>query len=186
MRRILLICVMCVVVATAASAQSNLGIEAGAIFPFGKFGDTTDPSPYIGVRWERQDVNALGQTAVMSYIIRGGYSTLKTQTAFKNSMSLQGREVEDGTFFDVGLATRVYSKKNPLFVGAGASYVDIDRVGNLSGDKTQGIGGFVGLGLSFGGDSVKFDLEGRAAVVAAWEGETLTWGQALLAIAFPF
>ena len=64
------------VLAGPAAAQTNLGVVGGALFPVGDFAETTDISPYIGARYELQDVNALGKVATVSYLVYGGYAFL--------------------------------------------------------------------------------------------------------------
>lgn len=168
--------------AVPAVAQTNVGVGGGILLPTGDFGDFADPSPYIGGRWEVQDVNALGQVAVMSYLVQGGFAFLQTDSDLEALLDEAG-DNSDGSYFDIGLGARVYSTKSPFFVGVGGSYVNVDFAG--PGDSVNGFGVHAGLGLVMDTEAIKVDVEGRANFVLTDE-DNLTHFQVLATIGLPF
>ena len=174
--RLPLFVLLALLTAGSVAAQTNLGIVGGALFPFGDFKDTSDISPYIGARYEVQDVNALGKVATTSYMIYGGY-------AFLLASSDAGTD-ENGGYFDIGLGARVHSKTNGLFAGVGAGYVNFNPAGALS--SSNGLGVMVGLGIATNMTSFKLELEGRGNVGFMEGSQTITSILVLLGIGFPF
>ena len=168
--------------AGTAGAASNLALMGGAMFPVGDFGDATDISPYGGARIEFQDVNARGQTAVISYLAWGGFGLLLADGDYKKVLEAAGEDT-DGTYFDLGIGGRVYTRSK-LFVGAGVSYVNISQPGPGSG--LNGIGFLVELGLCFNQESFKFEIEGRGNAAFLEESADAQNIQVLAAIGFPF
>lgn len=168
--------------AIPAGAQTNLGIVGGLLLPFGDFADVADASPYIGARWEVQDVNVLGQVAVMSFLLQGGFAFLQTDSDLEALLDDAG-STDDGSYFDIGLGTRMYSAASPLFVGVGGNYVNVDVAG--PGDSENGLGLYAGAGVVIDTPSVKFDIEGRANIVFISD-DNLTHFQILAAFGFPF
>ena len=157
--------------AGGAGAQTNLGIVGGALVPVGDFNQTSDVSPYIGARYEIRDVNPLGRVAAMSYHVYGG-------TAF-----LQGQQA-NGNYFEIGLGTRVYSRSNGLFVGAGAGYVNYNPPGPSS--SSNGLGLQVGLGLSTGMTSFRLEIEGRGNIAFLEGSDSIGSFLVLIGLGFPF
>jgi hypothetical protein len=178
--RLPLFILLALTIAGSAAAQTNLAIVGGALFPFGDFGDTSDISPYIGARYEIQDVNALGKVATTSYLIYGGYAFLLTSSDWE---ALVGTD-ENGSYFDIGLGARVHSKANGLFAGVGAGYVNFNPAGVAS--SSNGLGLMVGLGLATNMTSFKLELEGRGNVAFMEGSQTITSVLVLLGIGFPF
>jgi hypothetical protein len=168
--------------AGTAGAASNLALMGGAMFPVGDFADATDISPYGGARIEFQDVNARGQTAVISYLAWGGFGLLLPDPDVEAALEAAGQDT-DGTYFDFGIGGRVYTR-SALFVGAGASYVNLSLPG--PGDSLNGIGFIVELGLSFDRESFKFEIEGRGNAAFLEDSNDFQNLQALAAIGFPF
>ena len=106
MRRVTLLFLVCVFVGVGvAGAQTNLGISGGALLPLGDFEEATDISPYVGVRYEIQDVNALGQVAVLSYLIQGGFAFLQTDSRLETVLDAAG-DKDDGYYFEGGVGAR--------------------------------------------------------------------------------
>jgi hypothetical protein len=179
---VLVVLSIVVVAALPAGAQTNLGIGGGLLMPVGDFGDVADVSPYVGARWEMQDVNALGQVAVLSLLVQGGFAFLQTDSDLERSLDEAG-ESDDGGYFDIGLGARMYSSASPLFVSVGGSYVNLDAPG--PGDSENGGGLYAGAGLVIDTPSFKIDIEGRANVVFISD-DNLTHFQVLAAFGFPF
>jgi hypothetical protein len=165
-----------------AAAQTNLGVGGGLLLPVGDFSDAADISPYVGARWEMQDVNALGELAVISLLIQGGFAFLQTDSDLEEALDEAGTS-DDGSYFDFGIGTRVYSVVSPLFVSVGGNYVNVDFPG--PGDSENGGGLYAGAGLVIDTPSVKVDIEGRASVVFIPD-DNLTHFQILAAFGFPF
>lgn len=178
----LLVIVLLLAVAVPAAAQTNLGVGGGVLLPIGDFGDVADASPYIGARWEVQDVNVLGQVAVMSFLVQGGFAFLQTDSDYEAALDAAG-DSNDGSYFDIGLGARMYSSASPLFVSVGGNYVNVDFAG--PGDAENGFGMFAGAGLVFDTAVVKVDVEGRANIVFI-QDDNLTHFQILAAVGFPF
>jgi hypothetical protein len=168
--------------AGAASAQTNLGFTGGALFPLGDFGDTTDISPYIGMSLEIQDVNAIGQVAVLSFLVQGGYAFLQADSDLEALLNEQGKS-NDGGYFDAGVGARVYSKANPLFISVGASYLNLKIAGDSK--SRSGVGGYVGLGFASAVTSFRLSVEGRANV-GFFNNDNITHLQALVGFGLPF
>ena len=148
MKRLIMVgLVLMVALPGAAGAQNNLGIVGGALFPVSDFGDEVDISPYIGARFEIQDVNALGHTAVLTYIVQGGFALLKRKDIEGTTTLPAGSttNTDDGAYFDVGLGLRAYSSSNPLFLSLGLSYVNLDLGGGT--DSRHAGDGYIGVGL---------------------------------------
>jgi hypothetical protein len=174
--RLLLFVLLALTIAGTAAGQTNLAIVGGALFPFGDFEETSDISPYIGARYEVQDVNALGKVATTSYLIYGGYAFLIANSNFDTD--------ESGSYFDIGLGARVHSKTNGLFAGVGAGYVNFNPAGATS--SSNGLGVMVGLGIATNMTSFKLELEGRGNVGFMEGSQTITSILILLGIGFPF
>ncbi len=170
------------VLAGAASAQTNLGFTGGALFPVGDFAESADISPYIGVSLEIQDVNAIGQVAVLSFLLQGGYAFLQTDSDLEALLDEQGK-TEDGSYFDVGVGARVYSTANPLFISVGASYLNLELAGG--GDSQNGFGAYIGAGFASAVTSFRLSIEGRANI-GLFEDDNLTYFQALVGFGLPF
>jgi len=183
MRNVVLIfSAVVIVLASAASAQTNLGFTGGALFPVGDFGESADISPYIGVSLEIQDVNAIGQVAVLSFLVQGGYAFLRTDPDLEARLDEQGIS-EDGGCFDAGAGIRVYSTASPLFIGVGASYLNLKLAGD--GDSNHGFGGYIGLGLASAVTSFRLSIEGRANI-GFFENDNIEYFQALVGFGLPF
>ena len=184
MRRMSIVLSTLLLLCSSAAAQTGLGIEAGILQPFGDFGDTADMSPAFGVRWEVQDVNALGQVATVSFLARGLYAIVKTDADLADAIEQQGGSVDDGGLFEVGGAVRAYSSAAPLFVSIGAHYANLDPGGNS--DNYNAFGGFGGLGLRLGASSVHVDIEARFCFLIPEEIDNQTYATYTAALAFPF
>ncbi len=155
------------VLAGPAAAQTNLGVVGGALFPVGDFAETADISPYIGARYELQDVNALGKVATVSYLVYGGYAFLVNDADFDAALKAVGID-DNGGYFDLGLGARVYSKSNSLFVGVGAEWVNLSPAGAES--SSNGFGLNASLGFATAVTSFRLELEGRGNI-AFLEGD---------------
>ena len=182
MRPILITIIVLALLAPVAGAQSNLGVTGGMLLPFGDLGDIADASPYVGARYEIQDVNALGQVAVMTFLVHGGFAFLQTDSDLEELLDEAG-DTSDGSYFDAGLGMRVYSAASPLFVGAGLGYANLDPAG--SGDSVNGFLAHAGAGLVVDLPSIKVDLEGRVNFVAG-EDDNYQHFQVLLTLGLPF
>jgi hypothetical protein len=172
--------------ALPAAAQSNLGVTGGFLIPIGDFNDVTDPSPYLGARFELQDVNVLGEVAVVTVLVELGFAFLQTDSDLEDALKEAAGEdvsIDDGSYFDIGLGTRMYSAVTPFFVGAGAAYVNLDPPGPA--DSSSGFDIHAGLGLVFDTASVKFDIEGRGTIVFI-EDDSVNHFQVLASVGIPF
>jgi len=168
----------------AVLAGNNLTLQGGALFPVSDFAETSTISPYGALRFEWQDVNALGQTAVQSFLIYGGYALLIAESDYKTLLEAAGQTVDDGGYFEAGLATRVYSKANSAFVGVGASYVSFDPPGPP--ESKPGAGLMVGLGLANNSDSYRLEIEGRANIAWIQDRDSIVSFLVMLGIGLPF
>lgn len=169
-------------IAGTAFAQTNFGLMGGALFPFGDFGKTTDISPYVGATLEIQEVNAIGQVAVLSFIVQGGYAFLQTDADREEYLDMMGIS-GDGHYFDAGVGARVYSTANPLFLGAGVSYLNVKIAGQRNADN--GIGGYVSVGFANKVSSFRLSIEGRANIGFVGN-DTISHAQALVGFGLPF
>ena len=170
--------------AGSAAAQTGLGIEAGFLQPIGDFADVADISPAFGVRWEIQDVNALGQVATMSFLVRSMYGILQTDADFEDSLRLLGGTPDDGSLLELGVAARGHSKASPLFVGIGAHYANVDAPGD--GESTNAFGAFGGLGVRLGTATLIVDLEARMCILIPEEGDNLSYAAYTASLGLPF
>lgn len=183
MRRVGLFLVVVVAVCTSsARAQSNLGIGGGVLWPIADFDDAADISPYVGARWEFREVNAVGQPSRSSILLHGGFAFLKTDSSLETLLDTPG-ESDDGSYFDVGIAARVYSSVIPLFVGMGLGYANVDTPG--PSDSRSAFLGHAGMGLMFNLWLVRIDIEGRASLVFT-EDNDLQHIMVISHIALPF
>jgi len=171
-----------VMLASAAWA-TNLGLTAGILLPLGDFSDHADTSPYVGAHWEIQDVNARGQVALMSFVFQGGFAFLQTDGSFEKALDALG-ESGDGRYFDLGVGVRVHSAALPLFVTAGAHYVNLNPAGNAG--AINGVGATVGLGLQKGTPQLKLGVEARVNVAALEDDVNLQHFLLLATIGLPF
>jgi len=169
-------------VASGAGA-TNLGVTGGALVPLGDFSDQAKASPYIGAHWEIQDVNARGQVALLSFVFQGGFAFLQTDDSFQKALDTLG-ESGDGSYFDLGAGVRVHSATLPLFVTAGANYVNLNPAG--SGDAISGVGASVGLGVEKGTPQFKFGVEARVNFAALENDVNIQHVLILATLAFPF
>ncbi len=187
MRRMVLFLIAGVLLfAGAAGAQTNLGIVGGILVPMADLSDRADLSPYIGARWEIQDVSPMGPAVVLSFLIQGGFAFLQTDKDLEAVLDALGQS-DDGTYFDIGAGVRVYSTASPLFISAGGSFVNLD-VASIAGtgDSKNGFGTHVGLGFVLGQASFKFDIEGRASFVLFEGGGDVAHFQLLASFGLPF
>jgi hypothetical protein len=180
--RILFATVTLLASAGAPLAATNLAIMGGALFPVSDFAKTVDLSPYLGARVEFQDVNARGQTAVISYLAWGGFALLLPDADVEAALKAAGQD-EDGTYFDAGIGVRVYTR-SALFLGGGVSYVNVNEAG--PSNSLHGVGFMVGLGVAFNRESFKFEIEGRGNLGLLEDNNDVQHVQLLAAIGFPF
>jgi len=167
---------LAVLFCSSAAAQTGLGIEAGILQPFGNFADGADISPAFGVRWEVQDVNALGQVATISFLARGLYAMVQAK-------EVGGVSPDDGGLLELGGAVRAYSSAAPLFVSIGAHYANLDAP---AADNYNAFGGFGGLGVRFGASTMHIDIEARFCFLIPEEIDNQTYATYTAALAFPF
>lgn len=185
MKRVILgVCVVLTVAAMAipASAQNRLSIEGGGFFPLGDLGDQVDTSPYFGAAFEFQRMNALGQTALMSFFLRGGYAPLQVKSEVKDALEAVG-ESSSSSFFEAMAGLKAYSSGAPIFLGVHAGYVNYSPPAS-SGKSGLGMG--IALGLSFGGESVRFAIEGRANYAFMDGYEDIQYLSAVASVGFAF
>ncbi|MFQ5512180.1 MAG: hypothetical protein ACE5EO_10055 [Candidatus Krumholzibacteriia bacterium] len=169
--------------ASAASAQTNLGITGGVLLPIGDLDDVADVSPYIGARWEIQDVSPMGNAVVLSFLVQGGFAFLQTDPALEAALAALGIS-DDGTYFDVGAGVRVYATANPLFLSAGASFINLDPAGAV--ESSSGVGLHVGVGFALAEDSFKLDIEARGNLGLLEGGGDIEHVQLLASFGLPF
>ena len=178
---VLIFSAVVIVLASAASAQTNLGFTGGALFPVGDFAESADISPYVGVSLELQDVNAIGQVATLSYLLQGGYAFLQTDADLEALLDAQGK-TKDGSYFDVGAGVRVYSKASPLFISVGASYLNLELAGD-SGSQS-GFGAYIGVGFASAVTTFRLSVEGRANL-GLFSDDNIQYFQALVGFGLP-
>ena len=92
--RFVVVMVLVLIVPAATLAGNNLTLQGGALFPVSDFAETSTISPYGGLRFEFQDVNALGQTALQSVLIYGGYALLLADDEYKSLLEAAGQTVD--------------------------------------------------------------------------------------------
>ena len=133
--------------------------------PLGSFSDSYDTSLYIGARFEFQDTNALGQVAVLSYMLRAGYAPLRVKDSVKTGLETLG-ESTDSHMFNAGAGVRAYSSKSPVFLSLGLDYLNLDPAGNRK--SQNGAVAALGVGLTWGRESAIIEVEakGHAAFFA--------------------
>jgi len=148
-------CVACGVTQEAL-AQNRLSAEGGALFPLGNFGDGYDTSLYIGARFEFQDTNALGQVAVLSYMLRAGYAPLRVKDSVKSALEMLGQSTSS-SMFNAGGGVRAYSAKSPIFLSLGLEYLNLDPAGSVG--SQNGADTSLGFGLTWGRESVIVEVE---------------------------
>jgi hypothetical protein len=176
--------VLVLMVPGAVLAANNLTLKGGALFPVSDWANTTKISPYFGLHFEFQDVNALGQTSLRGIQFYGGYALLLPDDDFKSAAETLGQTIEDGGYFDAGMAVRVYSKANSAFVGVGGAYVGYDEPGPRG--YKSGFGLMLGLGLANNAETFRLELEARANVAWIQDRDTIVGFFVLLGIGLPF
>ncbi len=167
----------------SAAGATNLGVTAGFLMPIGAFSETADPSPYIGASWEIQDINARGQSALLSYVVQGGFAFLQTDSDLERVLDALGQS-GDGSYFDLGGAVRVHSAALPLYVTAGANYVNLNPAG--SGGAINGVGATIGLGIQQSTSQFNFGVEARVNFAALEDDVNLQHFLILVNLGFPF
>jgi len=182
MTSLAILLLVAVAVGASPSHADNLAVGGGALLPIADFSDIAAVSPYINGRYEIQDTNARGKTALRSYIIQAGFAFLQTNSDYEKALDLIG-DTKDGTLFDVGLGARVYSKKNSLFVGAGGEYVRMDPPGELA-DALDGAGFYAAAGLAKNTETFRLEVEVRASFV--FGDDNLQYFQFLANFGLPF
>jgi len=183
-RAMLGVCLFSLLIAAAlpVSAQNRLSIEGGGFFPLGNMEEAIDTSAYIGAAFEFQRMNALGQTALMSFFLRGGYAPLQTKSEVKEALESLGQS-SDSSFFEAMAGMKAYSSAAPLFLAVSAGYVNYSPPGQ---NGKSGLGMGIGLGLSFGGSAVRFAIEGRANYAFMDGTDNLEYLSAVASVGFPF
>lgn len=184
MRRAILCATLICLIGSPALAQTGLGVEVGILLPNGDFGDQADPSPVFGANWEIQDINALGQVAALSFMLRGSYAIVRSSDETDQLLSLAGQDADNGGLLELGAGARAYSVASPFFVSAGAHYAKIDPIGG--GDSLNGWGGYGGIGLRLGPPTIKIDLEGRFHFLVPEEGDNSNYFTLVAGAGFPF
>jgi hypothetical protein len=137
-----------------AAGQTRLSLDAGAIFPTGDLADVNAVSPWVGARWEYQDVNALGQISTRTWFLRLGYGIMR------EDLPEPPADNSDGHYFDACIGGRAYaqSKFSPFFVSVSGGYAQYQFPG--PSDTYHGATFNGGLGVRFG--VLGFVLEGEA------------------------
>jgi len=167
--------------AASATAQTRLALEAGALFPTGSLKDNSNTSPFFGGRVEFQSTNALGQVAVLSYILRAGYSPLQLKDDVKAALEALGASTSNWLFTGGG-AIRVYASESPLFFSAGANYLFIET----GGSGNSGVEGMIGVGLSKRGTSTVFGIEARGHFSAVANRDNFSYFTTVATVGIPF
>lgn len=168
--------------AAPASAQNRLSIEGGGLFPLGNMSDVNDTSPFLGAAFEFQRMNALGQTALMSFFLRAGYAPLGTKDEVKQSLEAAGRS-SDSSYFEAMAGVKTYSSAAPLYLAVNTGYVYYEPPG-IDGKSGWGMG--IGAGISMGGEAVRFAIEGRANYAFMDGIDNLEYLSAVASLGFPF
>ena len=161
-----------------ASAQSRLSLEGGGLFPLGTMGDDVDVSPYLGATFELQDVNALGQTALLGVFLRGAYAPLTVKDEAKTIYN-----DDSSSYFEAAIGVKAYSKAAPFYITVQGGYANYSPPG--LGSK-NGLATGLGLGLDFGGPAIHVSLEGRANYAFMQDIDNISFLTTTAAIGFPF
>ncbi len=166
--------------AVSAEAQTRLALEAGALLPTGNLKDGAEVSPFFGGRMEIQRTNALGQVAVLSYIVRAGYSPLKVKSEVKTVLEAAGLSTSSWLFTG-GAGVRVYAAQSPLFFSAGANYLFIEQ----GGDGNSGVEGMLGIGFSKGVTTI-IGVEARGHFASVQNTDNFSYFTIVGTVGLPF
>jgi hypothetical protein len=178
----MIVSLVLVVLAAPALAQNRLAVEAGGLFPFSSFGDVNDTSPYFGATFDIQDVNPLGQVALLGVFLRAAYSPLVVNKNLKALLESNGRET-GSSYFEGTLGLKAHSKASPFFLSVDAGYANYNLPG---GGSKSGFASGVGLGTAFGGPAVHLTIEGRMNVAFMSGIDNLQFFTLTAGLGFPF
>lgn len=145
--------------AAPASAQTRLSLDGGALLPVGDLADVNAVSPYVGARFEVQDVNALGQIATRTWFARLGFGIMR------EDLPEPPADNSDGHYLDVCLGARAYasSKFSPFFMSVSAGYAQYEFPGVSDTYRGGTFNG--GLGVSFRPVGFVLEVEARGHLV---------------------
>lgn len=179
------ILVLTIVLAAASSpAMANrLGVEAGGLIPFSSWNDRIDVSPYFGATFDIQDINPLGQMALLGVYLHAAYSPLTVDKETKDALENQGNSDTSASYFEGTIGLKAHAKTSPLFLSVQTGYAHFDAPG---GGSKGGIAGGVGVGTAFGGPALHLTIEGRMNVAFMSEIDDLQFFTLTASLGFPF
>ena len=179
---ILILSILLASVVSPALAQNRLAVEAGGLLPFSSFGDVNDASPYFGATFDIQDVNPLGQVALLGVFLRAAYAPLVVDKDLKSALEGAGRET-GSSYFEGVLGLKAHSKASPFFLSVDAGYANYNLPG---GSSKSGVASGVGLGTAFGGPAVNLTVEARMNVAFMSGMDNLQFLTLTASLGFPF
>lgn len=167
--------------APPAQAQTRLSLDAGILVPFSNMSDLHGVSPLVGVRWEGQDVNALGRIATRTWFLRFGYGILQTASEVTD---LTG-DNSNGYYLDACIGGRAYaqSTKSPFFVSVSGGYAQYQGPGDSDTFYGGTVNGGLGLRLGLLGFVVEAEVRGHIAILV--DTDNLEYMSGIVSLGIP-
>jgi hypothetical protein len=179
---VIIVSLLVLALAAPAGAQNRLSAEAGGFFPLSDLGDITSTSGYIGARIDIQDLNPLGQVALLGIFGRVAFAPLVVKDEIKSQLANLGRD-DSSSYFEATLGLKAHSAASPFFVSAQAGYANYSPPGS---DSKSGFATGVGLGTDFGGPALHISLEGRANFAFMSDIDNIQFLTLTASVGFPF
>jgi hypothetical protein len=151
----LVLALVCTSSVAVAGGGTRISLDAGGLMPVGDMADVQKLSPYVGARWEYQEVNALGQISTRTWFLRFGYGFM-----LKEDIPNLPDDANDGYFLDACIGLRAYasSRFSPFFMSLSGGYAQYAP----PGDSDTGYGGTLNGGLGIRLPALGFIFEAEA------------------------
>jgi len=162
---------------------NRLGVEAGGLFPFSSLNDRINVSPYFGATFDIQEINPLGQMALLGVYLHAAYSPLTVDKETKDALVQLGNSDTSASYFEGTIGLKAHAKTSPIFLTVQTGYAHYDAPG---GGSKGGIAGGVGVGTAFGGPALHLTIEGRMNVAFLKEIDDLQFFTLTASLGFPF
>lgn len=151
----LILAFLCTSSVASAGGGTRISLDAGGLLPVGDMADVHKLSPYVGARWEYQQVNALGQISTRTWFLRFGYGFM-----MKEDIPNLPDDADDGHYLDACIGMRAYasSRFSPFFMSVSGGYAQYA----LPGDSDTFHGGTINGGLGVRLPMLGFIFEAEA------------------------
>ena len=166
-----------------AAAQNKIVLEGGALLPTGNLGDAYSTSPYLGAQIEFQQLNPLGQVALLGLFVKAGYAPLSLEDEVEAALEAQGLGT-DSSYFELAVGAKANAAASPLYLTVHAGYARFDPTADA--DAESGLATGIGAGLSCGAPAFHLAVEGRANFALFSDADNIEFFTLTAKLGLPF